>query len=126
MDLQNNGIPTDSFTPIDLKKKVEESRRVFYARRARAEQQLATWQRDISQCSEDFFEGLPFDPRTLTLQEEIPEWYKESGFNREVANAQWLAFSEKIQLLRERQHQYYLDAIEKTKEYDALNMTGGF
>ena len=92
---------------------------LFIKERTRIEMQVDEWRTKAAKLPEAFLSQLSYNPQDITVQSEIPEWYKEYP-NQEEADNQVAALRSKMTEYTEVMHRYYEQGEQLNKEYDTI------
>lgn len=97
-------------------RKVEQK---YLSDRITEEQKFATWVQGCRSLPQEVTSKLPFDLNSATLQQLIPEWYKEK-MDQEVASKQVAALNEVIEQVNQDVLAINERAISLNKKMDVL------
>ena len=111
------GLPAN-WQHTDANQLRNECREIFIKARTMQEQAFERWYKNLMASDEELLSKIPTELKFLTLQELVPEWYKDVP-NKELANEQVKAANEKLAQINAIIHEAHMEAVRADMEFKA-------
>lgn len=113
-----HGINTDmEHDPAVLRQRAREK---FLTRRTLQENKINEWHKSLLRCpKEKVLDKIPFDYTKLTLQDLVPEWYRENP-DPAICAQQVADANEKLRVVNDIIKEINAEGVRLLEEYNAM------
>lgn len=109
------GLP-ENWQHVDANQLRNECREIFIKARTLQEQSFNKWYESLMASDEELLSKIPTELKFLTLQQLVPEWYKDVP-DKEIANQQVAEANEKLAKINAIIHEAHIEAIKADMEF---------